>query len=192
VVSGTAPPSSNNFPASTPAEFYDDAGGYWHGDGVAEFPLARNVGQKLRLRGYRSANSAALTTSTYTVVVFNTVDSGQDLLGMLATSTGLITIPAGMTGYWRIHLDIDFDANATGIRVVRVNRNSTTATTNALLLANTQAATVTSDAKVFATKDLLLTASDVLRVWAWQNSGAGLVLAASNGAPSVTLEYLGT
>jgi hypothetical protein len=126
------------------------------------------------------------------VVVFNVVDTGQDPLGMLATSTGLITIPAGLTGYWRVHLDIGFDGNATGIRVVRVNRNSTTATTNSLLLANTQAATTTSDAKVFATKDLLLTGSDVLRVWAWQNSGGGLVLNAANGAPSVTLDYLGT
>jgi hypothetical protein len=190
--SGTAPPTSNNFPASTAGQIYDAASGYWKGSGDASLPRGVNYGRAFRLRAYRSAASASLTTSTYTVVILNVVDSGQDPLGMLDTATGLITIPTGLTGYWRVHLDIDFDANATGIRVVRVNRNSTTATTNALLLANTQAATVTSDAKVLATKDLLLTAGDVVRVWAWQNSGAGLVLNAAAGAPSITLDYLGT
>lgn len=130
-------------------------------------------------------NSAAFTVpnTTDTLLAFNTEDYDPD--GM--HSSGLFT--ATKTGTWRITLNGQFAQDSTGRRVLHVNRNSATSTTNLLATITRQpvAAEVSSlDAVVL----LNLTAGDVIRLWVWQNTGASLTYGGPGAWPLAMFELV--
>lgn len=126
----------------------------------------------------------AAADSTNTLLAFDTEDFDPHAMH----AAGVITVPKA--GVWRVTFNGAFDANASGRRQLRMNKNSATATTNTVAFHSVPAASGAETALdvVFVVR---LAAGDQLRLWANQNSGGSLQLVTGvTIPPQVLVEYV--
>lgn len=110
--------------------------------------------------------SATITNAADTLIVWSSSSS----TGTWTSTTSTITIPED--GWYHVNVAWPWTNNATGTRAIHVTLNSTTVATGSTMAgqcdpANGETACLISDYRQFA-------AGDVLRVYAFQNSGGNL------------------
>lgn len=126
-----------------------------------------------RVKGFHTAGTS-LATATWTRVTFGASD-GSDYEGMRG-STGF-TLKAD--GRYQISFCVAFAGNATGYRWAQVRKNSagSVASGTALFVDRRLPQSSGTTAFVTATADVpALVSGDVLELFAYQSSGAGLAL----------------
>jgi len=114
-----------------------------------------------------------LTNSAWTNIAWNLADL-RDTDNYHSGTTDTITIPTGLGGWYNISGVVNFAANATGVRMVRFQVNA--AGENRL---DARLAAGTLGTACSFSADVLLVPTDVLRIGAWQSSGAALALGTS-------------
>ena len=124
----------------------------------------------------RSTTAYSLPNGAYTQLT-GTQLTTVSALGA-TVSGGAITVP--VDGVYQIDSAVSFVANGAGGRQFTVNKNSTSAGTNAILF-NGVAGTSTSAQSVAGSKRIPLLAGDVIRMFIYQNSGGPLELPVSPG-----------
>jgi hypothetical protein len=94
-------------------------------------------------------------------------------------------------GRYRVYGQVTFSNNATGARLLLINKNSTTATTNTLAQGSIGGFAAASST-VAASRIVSLATGDVIRFFGFQNSGGSLNLTAGIDASShFGIEYVG-
>lgn len=183
VFTGTNPPASNDFPTSQPGAIESASGGFVvRGDGTGAWPALTRPEWSCMVR---RATTLTLTTGTETLVAFDSEDEDASNIH----SGGVFTVPAGAGGVWRFTAYGSMASSATGRRVFRLNRSSTTPATNSLVFL-TWPAPATGVFGGAVPWEGRLAAGDALRLWARQDSGADLALPASGDAAWATFEWV--
>ena len=72
---------------------------------------------------YNSGSVQSIPNSTQTTVIFNSEYFDTDSYHSIVSNTGRLTIPAGKSGKYLLIGRVWFDANATGYRDMRLNKN---------------------------------------------------------------------
>jgi hypothetical protein len=121
----------------------------------------------------------ALTTATWTILAFNSEDHDNATMHNTSTNNDRITIPSD--GIYAFGVSLLFAGNATGIRWGVLSLNAATATpTAAEILAEDNRLSLSTDAAVItASGTRELSASDILRIHAYQSSGGDLSVLSS-------------
>lgn len=141
------------------------------------------AGRSISPRAYRTT-AQTLTTGTETTITWEADES--DAYGFWSSGAATV-MTCQVPGRYLAVADVRFAANATGIRTAYIERNSSTTIGRVRVAAAGAGAThltVTSQATTLAI-------SDTIRVRAEQTSGGNLDVVASDGAPSLSLIYLG-
>jgi hypothetical protein len=145
----------------------------------------------LLFAGKRSNTGLSLTNAAYTNVTFNTFACAGSTSNTDTIQISSATAPATMTvrkaGWYQLTLSTkmgSFSSTAGTQRIVAVNRNSTTATTNNL--GNLVTTTPGGDSTLVASNTVLLAANDVVRFWLYQDSGG----AATSNDTNASIVYL--
>lgn len=153
------------------------------GKGLLAIGMTAAAGRSIAPRAYRTT-AQTLTTATETTITWEADES--DAYGFWSSGAATV-MTCQVPGRYLAVADVRFAANATGIRTAYIERNSST--TIGRLRADAAATgathlTVTSQATTLAI-------GDTIRVRAEQTSGGNLDVVASDGAPSLSLIYLG-
>lgn len=120
-------------------------------------------------------NATAYTTfpnNAYTQIT-NT-HLGTDLADDATTAGGAITIVT--PGRYRLSAAVSFVANATGARTFAVTKNSAVVPPTSSVLYASAPASAGGNSTMVGSREILLAAGDVLRLFALQNSGGNLTL----------------
>ena len=137
---------------------------------------------------YRATTNQEIDTGSSTAVEFN-AEIHDITPGFHSTSVNpeRITIPAGMGGFYRIYAQLEWEANATGLRNLYVKLNGG-ATPIAEIIADATAESMTQ----FTADAYLLDVGDYVTVEAEQNSGGGLDVVLGVGKSFFGIDFLGT
>lgn len=133
--------------------------------------------------------TSALTVQddTWTVCTW-TVDLWNGTANFFTAPSTNITIPVGLTGYFRISTRINWEASAAGTRGVRIWR-TTDPEELAIHLSPSPGNAIFTQA---IDKTVYLEAGDIIQVWAYQDSGGALDTYEINGySPVFGIEFLG-
>lgn len=76
-------------------------------------------------RVYRTANQS-ITTTTLTLITWDAEDFDSDTIHSITTNTSRLTVPSGLAGVWSFHAQIEFQANASGLRELHLVKNGST------------------------------------------------------------------
>lgn len=135
-------------------------------------PIGRTVGAVL------SYNATALSIPTGVATqLTDTYLATTKAVGVTVTGGAVTIITPG--DYW-VSGSVLFAANATGLRQIQINRNSTVSSTNLLVGASSPGAAA-SPTTVAPRRLVTLSAGDVLRFWIAQNSGGSLAVSNAVG-----------
>jgi len=135
----------------------------------------------------RVYNNAAISipNNTFQALTFNGEMWDTDTIHNISTNTGRLTCVTA--GIYNIHGHVQFAANTTGIRTVRIILNGSAYLASQ---ANHQSSAAVTDLSVNTIYSL--SASDYIELVAYQNSGGALdVNAAANYSPEFGMTYLG-
>lgn len=136
-------------------------------------------------RVYNNAN-ISINNNTDTALTFNSERYDSSAIHSTSTNTGRLTFP--VAGKWRVHGNVRFAANATGIRAVYIVLNGTTIIGN--VLGNNTGATFQPTLQVSADYGFAL--NDYVTLNVFQDSGGALnVLVVGNYSPEFWCQYLG-
>ena len=141
------------------------------------------AGRSISPRAFRTT-AQTLTTAVETTLTWESDES--DAYGFWTVGAATL-MTCQVPGRYLAVADVRFAANATGIRTAYIERNSTTTVGRVRVPAAAAGAThltVTSQATTLAV-------GDTIRVRAEQTSGGNLDVVATDGAPSLSLIYLG-
>lgn len=133
-------------------------------------------------------SDTSVATATFTALSF--LSERYDVGGCHSTASNQsrLTVPSGGGGVYQIGGNATFDANATGIRELRIRLNGTT------YIAASSATTVSASGgqSMNVSCDYKLTAADYVELVAYQTSGGLLdVLASSNISPEFWWSWQG-
>lgn len=133
--------------------------------------LRDNLAFLYAAKAARVYNSAAqsLANNTLTAITWDTESLDTDAIHSTASNTSRLVVPAGLAGIWAISGQLEFAANATGVREIDVRKNGSTVIAFAKRDADASVATV-----VPVTLIVQLAAADYVELLGWQNSGAAL------------------
>lgn len=136
-------------------------------------------------RVYRSSNQN-ITTSTDTIVLFDSERYDTDSLHSTVSNTGRLTAPRA--GKYAISAHIEWTSNATGGRRVRLLLNGSTVIAQDYRLG----ASSSSEALNMSLSTIYsLATSDYVEVQVWHNRGSGLnVLTSANYSPEFAMQWL--
>lgn len=141
------------------------------------------AGRSIAPRAFRTT-AQTLTTATETTITWESDES--DAYGFWSSGAATV-LTCQVPGRYLAVADVRFAANATGIRTAYIERNATSTIGRVRVAAAGAGAThltVTSQATTLAI-------GDTIRVRAEQTSGGNLDVVATDGAPSLSLLYLG-
>jgi hypothetical protein len=124
-----------------------------------------SAGMAVGARVYHNADQA-IATGTVTLLSFNSERWDTAALHDTATNNSRLTAPAA--GYYLVIGQVDFAANATGIRQLYLRKNGTTYIAIANFAPHTQAA------RIEVTTIVHLVATDYVEILAYQDSGGSL------------------
>ena len=134
---------------------------------------------------YKSANQS-ITSSTQTILTFNTELFDTNSYHDNATNNSRITIPSGKAGYYSITLRATFANNATGVRVIYLAKNGTNVMeVDRSIVSNNEYETV------LATVVYYCSVADYFEAKVWQSSGGALNILADDPSTSFSMSYLG-
>lgn len=130
-----------------------------------------------------------LTTATLTVLAFNTEifdAAAPNAMHDTVTNNSRITIPTGGAGWYMINGNVEFVANATGVRQVQIRHNG--ATVIASVIVPTTAAGV---CRLNVSAQYRMNVGDYVELQAQQTSGGNLnVTATTDLSPSFSACWL--
>lgn len=134
----------------------------------------------LRLTG----NQSIATSGADQAVLWGAGTEVKDAFGFHSTSsnTSRITVPSGYDGSYRLYANLQYAANATGLRGVEVYKNGSF---DLPRYSNAVFAGAGNDVEVEWIYDLV--AGDYLEIWAYQTSGGALNIT-SNSRVSLTFQ----
>lgn len=113
----------------------------------------------------------AIDTNTLWPVLFNSGDlRDTDGYHSTVTNTNIVTIPAGLGGFYRIHGQVLWAGNAAGYRLLRLRANGSA------IIDENVAAAVNPGATQSVTREVYLDAGAYLELLVFQNSGDWLDL----------------
>lgn len=130
----------------------------------------------------QSVAQAALVSGTYTDVLMDTEDIDRDGAHSTVTNTNRFT--AVTAGWYEVEATVSFAANATGIRVARLNVTTVGAVSTQYVLYNGPSNGATSTATYNGTQTVFLGVGDWVGLQARQDSTANLLLNISADATS--------
>lgn len=140
--------------------------------------------------GKRSNASLSLTNAAYTVISFNTFGCSGSTSNTDTIQINSATVPSTFTvrqaGWYELAISTgaaDFSSTAGTQRNLNINRNSTNANTNLLVGDST---TNLTSGQLYPTSNVLLATGDVIRFFAYQDSGG----AATNSNLNGSITYL--
>lgn len=137
-----------------------------------------------RGKATQTGTGQALTTATYTGVLFNSED--YDTTGVshsIVTNTERIVITT--PGLYTVAASVTFASNATGIRKASITLNAGTTVVN-----DSRGAIAGSTTTCNMSADISLAANDYLWVQAYQNSGGNLSLDTSVGSTWLSVRWV--
>ena len=138
--------------------------------------------------GVKKTADQTLTTSTYTVLSWDSENFDTDTMHNNVTNNTRITIPSGKTGYYLLSGSISFGSNGAGNRIVRAYKNGA----DFRWLAAMDAAATGNFTVVSFSQTISLTAADYLEIYAFQSSGGDLNVNADAEAGSFwQVDFLG-
>lgn len=123
------------------------------------------------------SDSYSVPNNAFTQVANSRLTS-QYAIGMTVTTGSDLRVTVLRAGRYRISASLSFSAVAAGARLLVVNRNSLTATTGQLLYASAPGSAA-ANTTVQTSTEVALALNDVIRMWAFQNSGGTLGLLSS-------------
>jgi hypothetical protein len=134
-------------------------------------------------RVYNDANITHNTTGTWQTLTFNSERWDDAGYHDTVTNTSRFTIP--QPGRYRIGGHVRFDANATGIRGIRITENAGS------ILGQVTVPTITDGNQLVLSvmTEMELSAGDYVELDAFQNSGGALTLVLSSGGNLQNLEF---
>ena len=135
----------------------------------------------------KSANQA-INNTTVTNCTFDTEELDTDGFHSNVTNTDRITIPAGKAGKYLVVFQLSFSGNATGVRVVSLNKNGTGIGSTNITASNTDQLSVNGQ------YILSLAVSDYIDISGYQNSGTNFNMLSTGNAPAFcrfAVTYLG-
>lgn len=141
-----------------------------------------------RCRIYNSA-AISIPNDTFTMLTFNSERYDINAMHSTATNTGRMTVPTGWGGLYTVGCTLQFAANATGFRGLRLVVNGTTVIAEDLRNAITAVGVGT---QMGLSGEYPLVAGDWLEVHVIQTSGAALnVAVAGNKSPEAWCRWSG-
>jgi hypothetical protein len=140
------------------------------GGGSVSIKDVTHLGAKVHRNSGQSLNNTTLTA-----IQFNNETYDTDACHDNATNNTRLTAP--FTGYYLVGGHAQFEANATGVRLLTVGVNGTVGLDNVQWPAPSGAG-ITANADVSTV--LQLTAGDYVELFAWQNSGGTLNVELAN------------
>lgn len=153
------------------------------GKALLAIGMTAAAGRSITPRAFRTT-AQTLTTATETTITWESDES--DAYGFWSSGAATV-MTCQVPGRYLAVADVRFAANATGIRTAYIERNATSTIGRVRVSAAATGATqltVTSQATTLAI-------GDTIRVRAEQTSGGNLDVVATDGAPSLSLIYLG-
>lgn len=138
---------------------------------------------------WNRGSNQAIATGTYTTVQFGTNTFDATAAGysqMYSDTTNLWTIPAGLTGIWRMSGIARFAGHATGRRVARILMNGATTIYEYYIPAG-----AAIDINVIWSSTYPLEAGQYVEFQVWQNSGGSLNLLGGAEMSNASMEFLG-
>lgn len=138
------------------------------GGGEGSTPTITNTGTPAYrgAKAYRSTN-LALVNNTFTVITWNAQEYDTDAF-FAPTSTNIV-VPAGLAGYYLLQGSLEYAANATGLRFIRIFVNGAGIT---YTFGGNATAVFGQVVNVSAT--LYLAVGDIVTLEGYQNSGGNL------------------
>jgi hypothetical protein len=115
------------------------------------------------------STTQSLSNATLTAITFNSEDYDVTALHSTATNPSRMTVPTGAGGLYQIDGKIFYDANATGIRVARIQKNGALISTQV-----THPGTAAGQQCVAVSIRLVLVAGDYVELVGFQDSGGPL------------------
>jgi len=146
------------------------------------------VGGSSGFTGVMAFPSAALSipNSTETAVGLNSETYDTSTFHDTSTNNSRLTVPAGKAGYYRIWGNLAFVTNATGLRSIRIKKNTSTDLVDCQITSNSGYGT-----RLSTSTTVSLAVADYVEMYAWQNSGGALNV--DNGVSNTQFgfQYLG-
>lgn len=135
-------------------------------------------------RIYRGTTDQAISDSANTLMAWTHTTHDITALHSVSVNNSRITIPSGYDGTYRIHAQIRWEADATGLRTVRLLKNGSTI------------AEVTHDAETAVTVMSIadtqtLVAGDYIEVQVYQDSGGSLDVLLGSALTYFNIDLLG-
>ena len=147
---------------------------------IAVYNLTRT---KPMCRVYHSANQS-LTSGVAAVLAFGAERYDTDTLHDTAVNNSRITMVT--PGKYRFGASVEYEANATGVRLVHVLLNGTTA-----IATETEAAAGAAASRLTISGEYAFAAGDYLQLQVYQDSGGALsVVSAGNYSPEFWVEWV--
>ena len=161
----------------------------WNTDNVDNIKwIAGDSGGKPSCQVYNSAN-LAITTGTWTTLTFDSEQWDNGGMHSTVSNTGRITVPSGAGGKFDIKGGIEFEANSTGARAVRVRLDGS------IVIRQISVPTVpagTGTTALFIAVDYALSATQYVELQVFQDSSGNLnILASGNYSPYFSARWWG-
>ena len=138
--------------------------------------------------GVKKTTDQSLSSSTYTVLSWDSENFDTDTMHDNSTNNTRITIATGKAGYYLLSGSISFGSNGTGNRIVRSYKNGS----DFRWLAAVAASNTGNFTVVPFSQTLSLSAGDYLEIYAFQSSGGALNVNADAEAGSFwQVDFLG-
>ena len=142
-------------------------------DAIEAMQAAMGVKLNARVRATRTTTQS-ITNTTDTAIAFTTEDFDTDAFHDNVTNNSRLTVPASMGGIYLIIANVEFAANATGLRQLTMRINGNAATTNTVGMANTPTGNATRISRLSASGIVSLSAADYVEAYVFQESGGNL------------------
>jgi len=140
-----------------------------------------------------NTSGTTIPTGAYTAVSFNTFACTGSTSNTDTIQLNSATVPSTFTvrkaGWYRLATTVrhsGWSSTAGTLRTIAINKNSTSVTTNTIVIGPGAANPGDGYVSAYATVNTLLAANDIIRFWLYQDSGGN----ATNSDHSVTIEYL--
>jgi len=136
----------------------------------------------------RNSGNELLTTGVVAELTFDSERYDTDAYHSTAVNTTRLTVPAGLDGIYSLAGAVEFAANATGVRLLRIRLNGATIIAN--IVQNAAGGGNTTPITIATLYQLAV--GDFVELQAFQTSGGNLnVLATGNYSPEFAMQLVG-
>ena len=133
---------------------------------------------------YRTTDQT-ISNGTYTIITFDAETYDSDGFHSTVTNTGRMTVPSGKAGKYLISGFAGFGANASGYRLIRLQKNGSTIS----YFSNLPFTGDTNTVQLSYAIDLAV--GDYIEINAYQNSGGNIGIVGTSQYTTFQVSYLG-